>query len=262
MVSAIVVADDASPCTYDGLLRDLKSDGAMEVVRFPNNAGIARSLNYGLNTARRLQARWLLTLDQDTQASGGYLVALKSDIEHSALTNLRVGVIAPTLLTTQGVPIRYRTEKHDGWDVTEEVFQSGAAWSVGALDAVGGFNEALGIDAVDSEACLSLREKGYRIVVSRSATVTHGWGDSKSLTVLGRPVFMTGHSPERRRTMVRNRILLFPRELRQSPGQAYRSMRRLSVNTALAVTLENQRWAKARASIGGLISGLSGRHRH
>jgi hypothetical protein len=52
--------------------------------------------------------------------------------------------------------------------------------------------------------------------------------------------------------MVRNRLRLAPREFLLSPAQGFRSLRRLGVNTALAVTVEDDRWAKAKASARGL----------
>ena len=71
--------------------------------------------------------------------------------------------------------------------------------------------------------------------------------------MLGRDVLSSGHSPERRTTMVRNRLRLFPAEFAQSPTHALRTMRRVAVNTALAVTVEDDRWAKAKASARGLL---------
>ena len=58
---------------------------------------------------------------------------------------------------------------------------------------------------------------------------------------------------ERRTSIVRNRLRLAPEEFAQSPVHALRTLRRVAVGTALAVTVEEDRWAKAKASARGLL---------
>ena len=48
---AVLVTDDASPCTADPALRNVQSLG-VDVVRHRHNRGIARGLNDGLAFAR------------------------------------------------------------------------------------------------------------------------------------------------------------------------------------------------------------------
>ena len=67
----VLVTDDASPCTFDHVLRSVAERG-IPVVRHPRNAGIARGLNEGLAFAREQGAAWLLTVDQDSTLPVGY----------------------------------------------------------------------------------------------------------------------------------------------------------------------------------------------
>ena len=76
---------------------------------------------------------------------------------------------------------------------------------------------------------------------------------ARAVQVLGRTVLATGLSADRRTTMVRHRLRLAPAEFMQSPIQGLRTMRRLAMSTALAVTVEDDRWAKAKASARGLF---------
>ena len=253
MVDSVVVADDASPCTYDQTLRSLAGLPKTSLVRFATNEGIARSLNAGLQHAVRKGATWLLTLDQDTDLPPDYLVKLTSDLWASREHGVTVGVLAPERITDVQGTITYPTVAYQGWPTTHEVMQSGALWSISALQAVGGFDEELGMDAVDAAACLSLRENGYQIALSPSARIFHQWGDAQYFSVFGRTVASTGHSAKRRRSITRNRIVLFPREFRQSPVHALRTMRRLASSATLAATAEGDRRAKLRATISGLL---------
>lgn len=253
MVGALLVADDASPCTFDPFFRECRSLPSVKVHRFTRNAGIARSLNSGWRTAQQFGAPWLLTVDQDSELPHGYVADLVSAAREATDAGVRVGVMGPASIQDASGPITYPVQHVNGWPTTAEIFQTGALWSVNALSAIGGFDESFGIDAVDSEACLSLRESGYHVALAPPVTLTHSWGEARQLTVFGTRIAATGHSPHRRTHMVRNRMRLAPREFRQSPTQAVRSLRRLTVNTLLAVSVEDDRWAKAKASLRGLI---------
>ncbi len=254
---ATIVVDDGSPCTFDPLLREaagrVTAGTPVKVQRFGTNDGIARSLNAGLATAQALKAPWLLTLDQDTRLPVGVIEQLLATAERAKKAGLVVGAIGPVIGDASGGDIKYPTREVSGFATTAEIVQSGAIWSVAALQEIDGFDERLGIDAVDAAACLHLRQIDYQVLVDGEARITHRLGNAQAVQVLGRTVLATGHSAQRRTTMVRNRLRLAPAEFMQSPIQGLRTMRRLAVSTALAVTVEEDRWAKAKASARGLF---------
>lgn len=241
----VLVTDDASPCTSDPALRGVESLG-VDVVRHRHNRGIARGLNDGVAFAVARGADWLLTVDQDSSLPPGYIAALLA-----AATD-RVGVIGAEIISDASGDVRYPTTQRNGHLTTEEVFQTGSLWSVAALTAIGGFDESLGIDAVDAAACLRLRERGFIVALAPGVRLEHRVGAARQVTLLGRTVLATGHSPERRTTMVRNRLRLAPAEFRQSPKHAFRTLRRVGVNAVLGATVEENRWAKTKGTIKGL----------
>ena len=243
---SVLVTDDASPCTSDPALRGVESLG-VDVVRHRHNRGIARGLNDGLAFAVARGAIWLLTVDQDSSLPPGYVAAL------FAAASDRVGVIGAEIISDASGDVRYPTTQSDGHLATEEVFQTGSLWSVAALTAIGGFDESLGIDAVDAAACLRLRERGFIVALAAGVRLEHRVGAARQVTLLGRTVLATGHSPERRTTMVRNRLRLAPAEFRQSPKHAFRTLRRVGVNAVLGATVEENRWAKTKGTIKGLL---------
>ncbi|MFM7147172.1 MAG: glycosyltransferase [Actinomycetales bacterium] len=251
MVDDVMISDDASPCTADPILRE--AGNGVQLLRFDRNAGIARSLNAGLQRAVQLHLPWLLTLDQDTILGADHVAQLIacSHLWQRDQTQ-PLGVIGPEVLRDTDGALAYPTKADGALLRTAEVFQSGALWSVSALTQIGGFDETLGIDAVDAAACLALRRHGYAVLLAPGLTIEHGYGSGRAVRILGRTVRATGHSSQRRTTMVRNRLRLAPAEFRESPMQGLRSLRRLAVNTALAVTVEENRWAKAKASLRGL----------
>lgn len=250
----VVVSDDASPCTADPDLRALAADG-VAVVRHRRNAGIARGLNDGFAAAVQRNAPWLLTVDQDTVLPDGYVQALADAAARvqAQLGSTPLGVIAAGAIDDASGEVSYPVHMRDGVATTDEVFQTGALWSVPMLQAIGGFDASLGIDGVDAAACLRIRQLGGMVALAPELRFAHHYGEGRQVRILGRNVVSTGHSPARRESMVRNRLRLFPAEFAESPAHALRTVRRVAVNTVLGVTIEPDRWANAKGSARGLL---------
>jgi len=250
-----IVSDDASPVTSDPILRPVSQLDNVTVIRNHRNRGIARGLNQGLEFAHENGFAWLLTVDQDSMTGRDYpqrIMAAAQSHEQLWSDRARVGVIAPATISDSSGPLTYPTKVVDGITVTEEVIQSGALWRVSALTEIGGFDESLGIDAVDAAACLRLREAGYLVALTGTVDLQHNLGDSRQVNILGRTVMVTNHSPARRATMVRNRLQLAPAEFKQSPMHAVRTLRRVTVNSVLGGLTGEDRWAKTKGSLSGL----------
>ena len=244
----VLVTDDASPATFDPALRAIEALGVI-VLRHERNAGIARGLNEGLGFAFDAGASWLLTVDQDTVLPSGYVDSL------IPWAVAGVGVVAAEHIADASGAIGYPSRLIDGQLITEEVMQTGSLWSVEVMQRVGGFDESLGIDAVDAAACLRIREQGLRVVLAPDVSLTHHLGTTRQVQIFGKTVLATGHSASRRTTMVRNRLKLAPAEFRQSPIHAMRTLRRVAVNVALGALVEEDRLANAKAGLRGLRPG-------
>ena len=244
---AVVLSDDASPATYDRLLRAV-ADSGTPVIRHRRNAGIARGLNDGLNLALSQGFTWLLTLDQDTRISREVI----NELVDASQASDRVGVVGVEIIGDTNGDVSYPSKGRGAVVTTEEVFQTASLWRVSALTEIGGFDERLGIDGVDAAACLRLREHGYLVTLAPGTRAEHRYGSATHLRLLGRTIVSTGHSPIRRESMVRNRLRLAPAEFRQSPQHALRTLRRVAVNTLLGVTLEQDRRANLMGSLRGI----------
>ena len=252
-VDSVVISDDASPCTFDATLRQAGSLDGVTTIRHQWNRGIARGLNDGLSIAREHGAIWLLTVDQDSLVGGSYVAEMVATANRRVQTGEHLGALGAGVVADASGAITYPLIESGEQATTHEVIQTGTLWNVTALDRVGGFDEDLGIDGVDAAACLRLRQAGYRIGVVESTRIDHAIGSSRMMEVAGRKIMVTGHSPERRSSMLRNRLLLFPEEFRQSPRHAVRTVRRVAVNQLAGLFLEEQRWEKTKGSIRGLV---------
>lgn len=230
----VVVSDDGSPCTSDAVLAAIDSIPGVQVIRNGRNRGIGRALNQGLSIAQETGCRWLLTVDQDSSVDIGYAPSMVAYADELDARGVRLGAVGAGAVRDASGPLVYPTRavvvSGVEMTVTEELVQSGTLWSVEALTALGGFDESLGMDAVDAAACLGLRVKGLQIVVDPSSGLDHRIEGARQVTILGRRLMITGHSSARRRAMVRNRLRLLPREFDESPRHAVRTIRRSLIN--------------------------------
>ena len=240
----VVVSDDGSPCTFDATFRQLQNMSRVTVIRNARNQGIGRALNQGLEHARETGAPWLLTVDQDSLLDTNYARDLVDYARNCVAAGFAVGAIGSGAVTDASGPLRYplrsMTRGERTLQVTEEVVQSGTLWSVAGLEEIGGFDESLGMDALDAAACLALRARGQLIAVHPGVALEHHIEGAQQVRILGRDVMVTGHSRARRTAIVRNRLRLFPHEFRLSPRHAVRTVRRSLVNVA-AMPLRKRR---------------------
>ena len=229
----VIVSDDASPCTFDELLTDVAHKDGVTVLRHSTNAGIGRGLNDGLRFAQETCAPWLLTVDQDSVVSTDYIDELLRTANGILQSGVEVGVVGAETVLDQSGPMTYPSKLLGSLAVTEEVIQSGSLWSTGAMTSAHGFDETLGNDTVDAAACLGLRERGHLVALAPGLSFHHRIGSATQHRLLGRNVIVTHHSKVRQQAMLKNRLQLLPREVRQSPRHAFRSIRRVLVNQTM-----------------------------
>lgn len=85
------------------------------------------------------------------------------------------------------------------------LISSGMLTSIGVLKDVGGYDDSLFIDYVDTDWCLKAQSKGYVLFVIPSEQMLHTIG-GKSIRLFGRNI--SAHSPLRRFYMIRNSFFM------------------------------------------------------
>jgi rhamnosyltransferase len=102
-----------------------------------------------------------------------------------------------------------------GFRIVSEPIQSGTLIPVPVFRQLGGFNEALFIDGVDTDTYWRLRRLGYQAISAEGAALRHQLGERVQARLLGRPVRLRGSplqvmqsAPFRYYYLGRNRLLL------------------------------------------------------
>lgn len=241
----------------------------VELIALGENRGIAAALNHGIRRARDIGAEWIVTFDQDSRPEPGFLVALlatRDRLLEAAVIGPRIEEIAiggdyrwlRSHRRWRGFFKRVRCDDRDLSDVTM-VVTSGALVSLTAWDQLGGFDESLFIDFVDTDFCLRARAAGYRIAVSAGARLRHQLGRRERREVLGMAFHPTHHSPLRHYYIARNRVHMLRRHARRETHWLCFELAVVILWLFRVVTFEQERWVKLKAMLLGTWDGLLGR---
>lgn len=258
-VDGIVVVDDGSHSV--GRL-DLVGIPGVVVIESPVNSGIAHALNVACGEAIRRGARFLLTLDQDSDLPGGFVERALSALSQPAAPGVRAGAAVPA--SVGGAPI-LRTRRH-GRETAFDPIQSGTVIPSDVFREVGAFREELFIDAVDSDYTLRLRGHGLEVVTIADIDLGHALGEAVPIVVAGRPLKLGGrqrhvlhHSPFRTYYMIRNSIDLTRRYRRGNAAWHVRRWQKLSTMVLGSAVLGPDSTEQFRAIRLGVRDGLRGR---
>lgn len=268
---ALVVVDNASTIATQTQLHALCQRRGWGFIQNSNNLGVGAAVNQGVHWLAARGHPWVILFDQDSEPA--------TDMSERQLETLHrhgecggvavVGVSYRDLNTGR----RYRVlRRHPHWpgcfqkaDVGMEdlaevtaVITSGALVRVSDFLALGGFDEGLFVDYVDTDYCLRCIRRGRLLTVSARAELVHRFGERKTQRWLGFTIHPTNHSALRHYYIARNRVTMIRRHGRQ--------LHWLWFECATAVlwlfrvlTAEERKTAKLRAMLLGTWDGLRGR---
>lgn len=210
------------------------------------NLGIAVALNQIGNYARENNAEWFITLDQDTVCMTE-LVARYLDYEQYTNIGMMSCIIEDRNLETDKVRME------ETYEEITYCITSGSFVNTAAFLYVGGFDEEMFIDKVDFSFCLTLKEKGYKIIRINYVGLLHEVGHSEEVFLLGRKYQIYNHKAFRRYYMSRNAVyiarkhksLIFSKEILK---EAQRML--------LVFIFEDEKRSKLLYSIKGIKDGL------
>lgn len=197
---------------------------ALIVQQLQTNEGIAAAQNEGIALARARNASYVLLLDQDSVPQAGMVAALHEVIEKLRRQGHRVACVGPRTRFPRGAELSTfvsvgwlgprRGICRDGASVVEcdSLIASGSLIPMDVLEEVGGMEEGLFIDLVDTDWCLRARAKGYRMFGACGAVLEHRLGESTRQVWAGRWRKIPRHKPFRYYYIFRNTLLLSRKE--------------------------------------------------
>jgi rhamnosyltransferase len=264
----VIVVDNGSPSALLASLAPLA--GRVEILLQPGNTGVAAALNTGLRRARALGYGWVITFDQDSKPEPGFVAGLWATHERQP----QAAVIGPRILEEGMDGSTYRwVRRHprvpgffqrvpcDDVDLIglTLLISSGSMIDLEVWTQLGGFDEALFIDYVDSDFCLGVLRSGRALAVSAGASLQHRLGARREGRFLGKDLRPMHHAPFRHYHLARNRVRVWRRHALAVPHWALFDLTFAGLTGFRVLAFESAKWAKLKAMVLGTWDGLKGR---
>ena len=229
-VDKLLIIDNKSAPDCVLMIQRISTDLDVDVILNESNFGVAEALNQGFKYAERFGGRysWVLTLDQDTSCYPSLVQQLIMAYEDCPFRS-EVGIIGTNYQEkTTGRILHKKTQAEENWEEVQNLPTSGCIVSLAAFSEVGDFRRDLFIDYVDTEYCMRLRDKGYRVLISLKIGMIHPLGYyrvSKLHKWIRGSSMITNYPPIRHYYWTRNGMILilenFWRDTNWSLNQAY-----------------------------------------
>lgn len=267
-VRPLVVVDNTATAATRERLRAACTQLGLGLLENGENLGLGAALNRGFRWLDERGCAAVVAFDQDSTPEpglAGALAALLTADPARAIVGsnwhdeARPGFRARHLRSHAVLPGLFARDaaEHDLHDVTC-VITSGSLFRLDVWRELGGFDEALFVDLVDTEFCLRARAAGHAIAVAARAHLAHRRGVKAPVGRFGRtwwPAFM---SPLRLRYLFRNRLLVLGRTGWRLPHWLAFECVYAAKIIAEIVFLEDQKAAKLAACAQGTWEGLMG----
>lgn len=266
-----VLVDNASEPALRAQIETLATQRPGTVLlRNADNAGLAAAINQGAKAMRDAfpQARFLLLLDQDSLPEAGSIASLLDTIVGLQAQGKRPGCVGPMLLdVTTGM--QHGFHQMTRWRWTRVFPHRGSAAPVRCANLngsgtlvplelfieLGGLEDALFIDHVDTEWSFRVQSHGYSLYGVPAAVFQHRMGEaSRRIWLLGWRVW-PWRSPLRHRYLFRNTLWLMRRSHVPAVWKFWAAIK-LLLTTSVHAAADPRRGEQLRAMRQGLVEGL------
>lgn len=240
------------------------------LLRNDENLGLAAAVNRGVRAVRDAApaTRFVLLLDQDSEPTPGSVAALVAGFDALQARGERVGCVGPTLLdVATGMQHGFHQCTHWRWkrvypasDATAPVpcanlNGSGTLVPIDLFLELGGLEDDLFIDHVDTEWAFRVQARGYRLFGIPQAVFRHRMGDtSRRIWLFGWRVWPV-RSPRRHYFLYRNAVILMRRGYVPRVWKVW-AVAKLCMTFIVQIFLGRERLAHTKAMWRGAKEGM------
>jgi len=190
--------------------------GEEKIVFIKNNAnlGIGKSLNIAFQMATEAGFEWMLTMDQDSNFKENGFFELAS----TKFNDSTIGIIGAS--AHQQIP--FSNDLDNSFKRSLFLITSGNVVRINAWQKVGGYNEKLFIDEVDTDFCLRIQKMNFQILSTKENYLQHKLGNKFDVKIpVTKKVWPIGiHAPFRMYYMSRNGLFMIKKYAFSHPKYA------------------------------------------
>lgn len=225
-------------------VQKLIEENKLNVIQNEKNLGIAAALNQLLEYGQKREFDWLITLDQDSIAPFNMV-----EIYNDYIEDTRIGIICPYICDLNNQRKKIIEQEVEVISNEEQVITSGSCINIKKAIQIGGFDERLFIDFVDTEFQKRMLLFGYNILRINKVCLVHEIGNIKVYSFFKFKIICSNHNPMRRYYQVRNR--LYYKEKYYGKRYVLKEKIRLLLGMIKIVLFEKQKFKKIVATYKG-----------
>jgi rhamnosyltransferase len=256
-VDKVIIVDNGSGTGTLDAIRNAIERNRLQTCEFlpqGRNLGIGAAMNIGVRAALAVGATYILTLDDDTEASPGAVAELARCFEEHQAQH--VGIVwAHWIGETDSPQASYG--RRDTPRTVDRIPSSGCMIRREVFESVGMFREDYFLDCTDYEYCARITGAGWRVFTCPTATVFHRPGDVTRRQFFGRTVVVSNYPAERLFLLCRNGFVLYLWEQR-SARHFREHCRSTAARFVKSLLYEREKGRKSSAIIRGSLEGLLG----
>lgn len=215
------------------------------------NLGIAYALKEIMNYARIHNFDWVLSVDQDSVLDKYLVRKYKTTIENCKYND--IGILTCLIKDRNFKDSSVEKQKRELMEVPICI-TSAAFTNVKNYFQTHGYDTNLFIDMVDTDICLSLREKGFKIFRINYVGVTHEIGHGENKRILNKDIIVHHSAIFREYYMSRNTILL--RKKHPSTYSKKTMLKGLILNFLIILFFERNKNKRFNNYFKGIIDGI------
>lgn len=238
-IGMLFVVDNGS-ANIDIVRKLVSGNDRIKLIENGKNQGIAYALNVLCRQAKCDGYGWLLTMDQDSVISEGYLS------HYDRLTIHQNAGIICCRVEDRNFGRMYNAPT-EGYDMVERCITSGSLMNLSVWEELGGFDESLFIDGVDFDYCMNLREHGYSIIRSGQAFILHEVGHGRHIRLFGHNALVMNHNESRLYYIARNYLYIGMKH-----GQFPKWRKEVAKRMLIVLLFETGRFGKLRSMFRGI----------
>ena len=259
-----IVIDNGSP-NIETLVESITVyDRCEELIRLPENEGLAKGLNRGIKWAKENGCEFILLFDQDSSLCDLFVSRMISAYEEAnQYSEKGIAAVGPRIINPQSMRqtpfklfnrIMLRSDRNFRGTKTHYIadflITSGSLIVAKHLVEIGEMKESYFIDNVDLEWCFRAKSLGFDLIGTDDAVLYHAIGE-RSTHPLVKAGIVAQHNPSRTYYSSRNRTHLYGASY--SPiGWKLRDMIRFTIKAAWLLVSSGDRrqyWQNIRSGI-------------
>jgi rhamnosyltransferase len=247
------------------VLNNHPSISNFNILQNHNLNGLAGAYNLALSNLNDIKPKFVLFLDDDTDSSSLY--NLFDDQFYAVFNDQHVAATAPIYIDTNTLTrgshmllskfsFKRIPRNYIGISQVSFMINSCSVWRYEALKKIGKYDELLKVDHIDTDYCLRAIEMGYSLFLNSNYSFKHTIGNRVSYRILFKNLRSGNHSPDRRRMIMLNSILILRKHVRKFPVLFYIISERILYELLGIVFAEKNKLVKLRSSFRGIVNGL------